>query len=426
VILNRVRIKQQSTRYRTLFAMTNTKSTVPVGEILRSTHQALRRNWGRTILTSLSMVVGTASLVLVVVAGISGRSYVLKLISGVGTNMISLSHTSFNGDEDKKALADLMNQSDLEAIKATIQGIQNAAPLVMSYPTTTMEGVTQRVSLIGTTWEYQQVRNLQVLRGRFIDENDQVFRNRVCVVTPLLANQLERDPVYDGTVNLHGMQFTVIGVFSERVNTFGNTEVSDLSAVIPLSVIRYFKTNDKFDQIYISAENMKVVPRISAEVLKVLMGRHRDQAFYRVDNLVDMLKTADRISQGLTLVLLVIAAISLIASGISIMNVMLMTVAERTREIGIKKAIGASRKVLLIEFLSEALILSSGGGFVGIFLGIAIPFSVRFFTTSIQIQIPIEAIIIGFGVTLTVGVAFGILPALKASRMDPVEALRYE
>jgi putative ABC transport system permease protein len=134
----------------------------------------------------------------------------------------------------------------------------------------------------------------------------------------------------------------------------------------------------------------------------------------------------DKISIGLTVVLLVIAAISLISSGISIMNVMLITVTERTKEIGIKKAIGAARRALLMEFLLEALILSGGGGIVGVVLGAAVPFSVRFFTTAIKINIPPEAIAVGFGVTLVVGLTFGMIPALRASRLNPVEALRYE
>jgi putative ABC transport system permease protein len=138
------------------------------------------------------------------------------------------------------------------------------------------------------------------------------------------------------------------------------------------------------------------------------------------------LKAANKISLGLTLVLLVIAAISLLASGISIMNIMLITVTERTREIGIKKSVGAPRGMVLTEFLLEALMLSGGGGLVGIALGVAVPYSVRFFTSAIQIQIPPIAIMLGFGVTLLVGLTFGMIPALKASRMDPVEALRYE
>jgi putative ABC transport system permease protein len=402
------------------------KASIPIMEILKSAHQALLRNWGRAVLTSLSMVVGTASLVLVVVAGISGRAYTLKLISGVGTNMISLSHEESDISEGKRALADMINTNDLKAIETEVPGVQSAAPLVTAHPTVTIEGITRRVSLIGTTPEYRQVRNIDIVRGRFIDENDQRFRDKVCVITQPFADKLERDPFYKGFVNLYGVQFKVIGIFRERVDTFGNTEVSDYSAVIPLSVMRFFKPNDTLDQIYISAENMAVVPRISDEIMKLLVSRHRNKAFYRIDNLAEILRTANKISQGLTLVLLVIAAISLIASGISIMNVMLITVTERTREIGIKKALGAYRRVLLTEFLVESLILSGGGGLVGILLGVAVPYSVRFFTTAIQIQIPFAAVALGFGVTVFVGLTFGMIPALRASRLNPVEALRYE
>jgi putative ABC transport system permease protein len=171
---------------------------------------------------------------------------------------------------------------------------------------------------------------------------------------------------------------------------------------------------------------MGAVPGVTEEIERLLIARHRDQDFYSVINLASILEAAGKISLGLTLVLLVIAAISLVASGISIMNIMLITVTERTREIGIKKAIGAHRKVLLTEFLVEALILSSGGGLVGILLGVAAPFSVRFFAPDIRIEIPALAVVFGFGVTLLVGLTFGMLPALRASRMNPVEALRYE
>ena len=156
------------------------------------------------------------------------------------------------------------------------------------------------------------------------------------------------------------------------------------------------------------------------------MSRHRRQSLYKVDNLTEILKAANRISLGLTLVLLVIAAISLMASGIGIMNVMLITVTERTREIGIKKAIGALRRVLMIEFLTEAMILSCGGGLVGILVGLAVPYSVHYFAPAIQIEIPPLALVLGFGMTLVVGLTFGMIPAIRASRLNPVESLRYE
>ncbi len=395
------------------------KSNIPIFEILRSAHQALLRNWGRAVLTSLSMVVGTASLVLVVVTGISGRNYTLDIIRGVGTNLVSVSN-------EGAPPADRINFEDLKAIQTEVPGVQSAAPVLESSAVITLNGIGRRVSLIGTTPEYQQIRNIDVLSGNFIDENDLRNRNKVCLITQPFAERLERDPFYEGYVTLYNIRFSVIGIFRERVNTFGNTEVSEYSAIVPLDVARYFEPNNTIDFIYVTAESMEVVPQVAETILNLLIQQHRNQNFYSVITLSEILKAANKISLGLTLVLLVIAAISLISSGISIMNVMLITVTERTREIGVKKSIGAYRRVLLTEFLVEALILSFGGGLVGIFLGVAAPYSIRFFTAAIKIEIPAIAVILGFGVTLIVGLTFGMLPALKASRMNPVEALRYE
>ena len=392
--------------------------------MLRTASQALLRNWGRAVLTSLSMVVGTASLVLVVVAGISGRDYTLEQIRGVGSNLIIVSNQS--SDAGTRALADRLNMDDLEAIQTEMPGVQSATAVVTGHPTISLGGTRRRITLIGTTPEYRQVRNLEILSGSFIDDYDQRYRNKICLITKLFAQKLETDPFYRGYVNFYGLQFKVVGVFRERVNTFGQTEVTDYSAVIPLSVMRNFTESDTIDEIYISAKSMEIVPQASKVILNLVVSRHGNHAYFQVDNLSEMLKAANKITIGLTVVLLVIAAISLMASGISIMNVMLITVTERTKEIGIKKSIGATRSVLLTEFLMEALILSGGGGLVGILLGVAAPYSIRFFTTAIRIQVPPIAVVLGFGVTVLVGLTFGMIPALRASRMNPVEALRYE
>ena len=402
------------------------KSMLPVKEILQTANQALIRNWGRAVLTSISMVIGTASLVLVIVAGISGRAYTLEQIQGVGTNLIAISNESVDAVSGTRTLSDRLNLNDLKAIETEIPGIRSAVALNANHPTITEEGVTSKVSLIGTTPEYQQVRNIQVVRGSFIDEDDERFRNKVCLVTEPLEKMLEADPLYRGSVRFYGLQFAVIGVFRERVSTFGQTEISDNSAVIPLSVMNYFKPSDSLDQIYVSADSMQDVPHVSAEIKRLLISQHRNHSFFRLDNLSEILKAANNISLGLTVVLLVIAAISLASSGISIMNIMLITVTERTAEIGIKKSVGACRNVILIEFLVEALMLSGGGGLIGIAVGVAVPYSVRFFTSSIHIQVPPIAIVLGFGVTLLVGMTFGMIPALRAARMNPVDALRYE
>jgi putative ABC transport system permease protein len=398
----------------------------PILETLQSATEALRRNWGRAVLTSLSMVVGTASLVLVVVAGISGRNYTLEQIRGVGSNLIYIHYEASETASGLTTLSDKLTFGDLKAIQTQLFGVRSAAALVLDYDSVVLDGIPRVVTLIGTSPEYQMVRSIDILQGRFIDPYDERLRNKVCLVTQAFAEKLHRDPFYRGYVNVHGIRFMVVGTFQERVNTFGQSEVSDYSAIIPISVMRNFKESDTLDQIYVSAVSLDVVPIVTAQIRQLLVNRHRRQSGYKVDNLTEILKAANKISLGLSLVLLVIAAISLIASGIGIMNVMLITVTERTREIGIKKAVGANRRVLLIEILAEALILSCGGGIVGILLGIAVPYSVHFFAPTVQIQIPSLAIVLGFVSTLAVGLTFGILPAVRASRLNPVEALRYE
>jgi len=398
---------------------------LPILEIFRTATEALARNWGRAVLTALSMVVGTASLVLVVVTGISGRNYTLEQIRGVGSNLISVYHEAADATMGTNALADRLNHGDLQAI-LDLPGVRSAAPLLLSYPSVVLEGVSHITTLFGTTPEYQRVRNIQLVQGRFLDQDDDRSRNKVCLVTDLLANSLQRDSLGRSYLTFYGIRFEVIGVFRERVSTFSQAEVTDYSAAIPIAVMRYFKPAETIDQIYVSADSMALVPQVTTEIRQLLLSRHRNKALYKVDNLTEILKAANRISLGLTLVLLVIAAISLLSSGIGIMNVMLITVAERTREIGIKKAVGAFRRVLLVEVLAEALILTCGGGLVGVAVGLAVPYSVHFFAPGIQIDIPTLAVPLGFAVTLVVGLGFGMLPAIRASRLNPVDALRYE
>ena len=395
-------------------------------EILRSATEALGRNWLRALLTSLSMVVGTACLVLVVVAGISGRNYTLEQIRGIGSNLISVYHEAADATMGTQALADRLNFGDLQAILTQVPGVRGAAPLVLSYPTIVLDGVSHVMTLIGTTPEYRQVRNMEIVSGRFLDENDERFRSKVCIVTELLAKRLERDPQYRGYVSFYGIRFQVVGALRERVSTFSQAEITDFAAAIPITVMRNFKPADAIDQIYVSADRLEIVPQVTDEIRQLLVSRHRRQSLYKVDNLTEILKAANRISLGLTLVLLVIAAISLLASGVGIMNVMLITVTERTREIGIKKAVGALRRVLLIEFLTEAMMLTCGGGLFGILVGVGVPYSVHYFAPAIKIEIPALAIVLGFGMTLAVGLTFGMLPAIRASRLNPVESLRYE
>src|SRR5436189_1216798 len=230
-------------------------------------------------------------------------------------------------------------------------------------------GLTMLGMVIGTTAEYRRVRNLKILSGRFFDEIDDRSFNKVCLLTEGLARKLFGSlDVRGRSVKFFQVRFAVIGVFKEGVETFGTSEVSAYSALIPMSVMSHFNTTDKVDLIYVSARSSALVPVATEQIRRLLAERHRSGSFYRVENLSEILKAAERIAVAMTIVLFLIGTISLIISGIGIMNIMLVTVTERTREIGLKMAIGARRKEILYQFLAESIFMAVVGGFAGILL----------------------------------------------------------
>jgi putative ABC transport system permease protein len=250
----------------------------------------------------------------------------------------------------------------------------------------------------------------------------------VCLLTEKLAKRLygTTDAAVGQRIKIHDLQFTVIGVFKEKVSSFGLSELSGESIVIPITVMSYFVPVERIDPLYVQAHTPQDVPTLTQEVRRIIENRHRPGARYQVENLTAILDAAQSIALVLTLVLVLVSAIALIISGIGIMNIMLVTVTERTREVGVRKAIGASRKQILMQFLLEAVLISLGGGIVGILLGVSIPLSVRFLTEGVDIPISKAAITVAFLVSLSVGLIFGMLPANRASRLNPTEALRYE
>ncbi|MGA8065928.1 MAG: FtsX-like permease family protein, partial [Terriglobales bacterium] len=226
-------------------------------------------------------------------------------------------------------------------------------------------------------------------------------------------------------IKLSGLPFTVIGVFKEGVETFGQTEVEDNTMAIPYSVSRFFLPTNTVRQIYFTVASLDEVATATAQIKRVLQSRHRAESVYNVENLTQLVSLGDKVSYILTMVLLVIAAIVLLVSGIGIMNIMLATVSARTREIGIRKAVGATNREIRLQFLSEAVLISLSGGVIGTIIGLAIPYSVHFFT---PYKIPISGLsaIIAIVVCSLVGILFGTLPAIRAAQLDPVESLRYE
>ncbi len=379
----------------------------------------------RFALTALGMVIGTASLILVVTVGLTGKQYVLDQIQSIGANWI---YAEYEGGNQRNVTPDLLTIDDMQAVLQQVPGIMAASPVVpLDDRIPIGNGKERDIRVLGVYPQYLIVRNLVVLSGRFFDDQDERARNKVGVITQKMAEQLYGSPqnAVGKVIKLSGLPFTVIGTFRERVNTFGQSEVIDNTMVIPYTVSRYFSDTLSVKQIYFSASDPSSVPIVTEAIRKVLQSRHRSESVYSVSNLTELVTVAERTANALTMVLLLVAAIVLLVSGIGIMNIMLATVSARIREIGIRKAMGATNREIRFQFLSEAVFISLGGGVVGVVIGLAIPYSVRFFT---EYRLPISGLsaIVAIVVSSLVGILFGTVPATRASKLDPVESLRYE
>lgn len=398
------------------------------GESLRFSLQALRANKFRTFLTGLGLVIGNASVILVVTISITSRDYILDQIRGIGSNLIYAQYAA-GTNTATKVDADFIKLADVEAVRKQLGGRMVAATGVMTnYGRLLINSKEQDVSVIGSDEQYPVVRNMVLLSGHFMDESDVRGRQKVVMLTEKLALKLygSTSVAVGQILKLYGLQFTVIGTFKERTGTFGLSEITNETVLMPITVIKLFTPVERIDPMYVQARLASDVQPLTAAIKQVLESRHRQGARYDVENLSGILEAAKKIALILTLVLIVISAIALIISGIGIMNIMLVTVTERTREIGLRMAVGASRQAVLEQFLTEAIVISLTGGLIGILIGISIPLSVGFFTDEIRVPISVPSIFVAFGVSLVVGVIFGMLPANRASQLNPTDALRYE
>jgi len=396
-----------------------------LSEILSFAYDTFYSNKVRFALTALGMVIGTASLILVVTIGMTGRQYVLNQIQSIGVNMVE---AEYQGGEQRNVTPDLLTLDDMHAVLVQVPGIVAASPVVpLDDHIPVGGGKEQDLRILGVFPEYSSVRNLVVLSGRLFDAQDEQARNKVGVMQQKLAQQVYGtvDNAVGKTVKVSGLPFTVIGTFRERVDTFGESEVTDNSMLIPYTVARYFTDTPAVRQLYFSAADPSMVIPVTDQIKKVVQSRHRPESVYSVRNLTELVAVANRTANALTIVLLLVATITLLVSGIGIMNIMLATVSSRIREIGIRKAIGATNREIRFQFLSEAILISLIGGLAGVVIGLALPFSVRFFT---EYRLPISGLsaIVAIVVSSVVGILFGTVPAARAAKLDPVESLRYE
>jgi putative ABC transport system permease protein len=325
--------------------------------------------------------------------------------------------------------ADFIKMSDVDAVRQQLSNrIVAATGIESNYDSIFINGKEERLLVIGSDEYYKPVRNLVVLSGRFFDASDVDLRQKVALLTEKLAKRLygSQTAAVGQTIKIHGLQFTIIGTFKEKVESFGQSELNAETVLIPVTVEQYFIRVERVDPLYVQVRSPHDVEAVTDQVRNILESRHRAGATYKVENLTGILNAAKSIAAILSLVLVLVSAIALVISGIGIMNIMLVTVTERTREIGVRMAVGASRHEILMQFLTEAILISVGGGAIGIVAGVAIPVSVSFLVENVRIPISVWSIAIAFGVSSLVGLVFGLLPASRASKLNPTEALRYE
>jgi putative ABC transport system permease protein len=406
---------------------TSRRLTIGLSETLNFAYDSFCSNKLQFILTALAMAVGTASVILVVTIGLSGKQYALRLLQSIGTNMI---YADYQGGAQRiDSTPDPMTVSDVQAVREAVPSIVAASPTVALGDRIIVGDAKQRdILILGVDPDYLRVRNLVTLAGRFFDSEDSEGRNKVGVITADLAEKLYGSPsaAVGRIIKLSGgLPFTVVGVFKESVDTFGQSDIQDDTMLIPFTVSRFFNPTGEVRQIYFSVATSQDVIPATAAIKRVLQARHRPESVYSVENLTHLLEVASRIADALTVMMVLVALVTLLVSGIGIMNIMLATVTSRIREIGIRKAVGATSREIRFQFLAEAILISCIGGIVGIVAGMALPISVRVFT---DYRLPISGVsaIIGILVSAIVGIIFGTVPATRASQLDPVESLRHE
>jgi putative ABC transport system permease protein len=405
------------------------RRTMVFSEILRIAADSFRASKLRFALTALGMVIGTFSVIMVVTIGLTGKQYVLQLLQKIGTNSVELEYAGGGATGSERAQNnDYLTREDEKAVLAQLPGVMFSSPILEMHDRISFGGGMVKDTLVlGVSPQYQNIRNLLVPVGRFLDDNDDTGHMKCAVVTEMFARERygSSDAAVGQSFEISGIPFTIIGVFKESVNDFGQSEIADQTILIPYSVARYFTGTEDVKQIYFSMHSMDEVPSAAKEIHRIVQARHHSGSVYNVQTLAELLTTAAQIANALTAVLVLVAAVTLAVGGVGIMNIMLANVRSRIREIGIRKALGATYREIRLQFLAEAVIISLTGGIVGTILGLGVPLSVRFFS-SYDLPISGWSVAIALGSAVLVGVIFGTVPATRAAQLDPVESLKYE
>ena len=392
-------------------------------ELVRLAFSRLRSGRLRAALTMLGVIIGVASVVALVGVGQGTTSNITARLSTLGTNLLTISPARANG-----GAASTLTLEDTAAL-AKIPGIAGIAPESQTQATVGADGETTTTSIVGTTADYVTVRAFDVWQGTFLTDTQVERKLRVAVLGATTATDLGIDESAIGTdITIGGLPFRLVGILQPKGGaTFQNP---DDQVLIPIGVAqKYFVGGNGVRTIGVSVAEQDQMSTVQAEITSVLRAQHglapSDTADFNIFDQAQLLETASSITGTLTLLLGGIASISLIVGGIGIMNIMLVSVRERTREIGIRKAVGARGRDILAQFLIEALTLSVLGGLMGIVLGLGVSALVAR-VGNIAFAINPTTLVVALLFSLGVGIVFGVWPARQAARLDPITALRYE
>jgi putative ABC transport system permease protein len=405
------------------------RRTMVLSEILKLAVDSFRTGKLRFALTALGMVIGTASVILVVTIGLTGKQFILSEIQKIGTNSIELEYSGGGAvGAERMIYNDSLTREDEKAVLAQVPGVMYSSPVMEMHARISFgSGIVRDTLVLGVSPQYQSIRNLIVPEGRFFDDTDNAAHIKCAVVSEIFAHDRfgSTDAAVGQNFEISGIPFTIIGVFRESVDDMGQSEIQDRTILVPYSVARYFSGSENVKQIYFSMRSMDEVPDAAKEIVRIVSARHRANSVYQTQTLKELLTTAAKIANALTLVLVAVAAVTLAVGGVGIMNIMLANVRSRIREIGIRKAMGATAREIKLQFLAEAVIISLVGGVVGIAVGLSVPLSVRLLT-NYDLPISVWSIVIALTAATLVGVVFGTVPAERAAQLDPVESLKYE
>lgn len=371
----------------------------------------------RSFLTMLGIIIGISSVIILVGLGEGTKKQVADQIESLGTNLITINITSRGRIKE-------ITDEDIKTLKEK-PGVKDIAPVISGNLTIKANGNNTTTNIEASTSNYSEIRKINVASGRFINDRDEENRYKVAVIGVDVAEEIfERTDVVGEKIYIDGYEFSIIGVLESQGSSMNGS--SDDKIIMPLSTAkRILKTTD-VKTFYVSAESKDKVEEAKGYLELFMNGKYNnDTNSFRVFDQTSLLDTANETNSSLTLMLTGVAGISLVVGGIGIMNIMLVSVIERTREIGIRKAIGAKRRYILLQFLIESIGISSLGGLLGIGIGFLGGYIVET-VFNMPIAISSDVVIISVAFSVLVGVVFGMYPANKASKLNPIDALRFE